>query len=129
MSLLSIGFAALAGTTLALSPGVGSASAEIAIASTPEWTVHDSKLLNPLGRWHLPPLQCPSEYPRLSDQEFHPGSGWRIPRGVEISTDGPIDAHILGRFEENGIGLTSEVTNWSFTDSHDVKITIHCVKS
>ena len=68
----------------------------------------------------------------LDNTEYHPGSGWRIPRGVELRADhlGALDAHIMGvgpyGKEWNGAGSwDSSVTNWKLDDNR-VQMVLHC---
>jgi hypothetical protein len=82
-------------------------------------------------------LRCPDNAPYLNDTEYHPNSGWRIPRGVEVTvTGGNLDMVIWGQNNQGGAmgfdgvytmagGATSSATNWSLDDSRFV-VKLHC---
>jgi hypothetical protein len=79
----------------------------------------------------IPELRCPDQY-RLTNTEHHPGSGWRIPRGVELRGEDlkVLDAFIPGirSGSTNFIGAggwTATVTNWKVTPNW-VQMVLHC---
>ena len=76
----------------------------------------------------------PRRKPHLDQTEFHPGSGWRIPPGLEITTpSGKLDAsiesnsHIVGYPRGRIGGPGSSVTHWLLSDSW-VDISLHCYR-
>ncbi|MDR5699091.1 hypothetical protein [Agromyces aerolatus] len=80
-----------------------------------------------LASANIPVLTCPDSADTLDGHEYHPGSGWRIPPGVELRTGGDkIDASIMyaGYLGDGSIvrrdqvgGWHSAVTNWKLADS------------
>jgi hypothetical protein len=90
----------------------------------------------------VPIAHCPADAPYLNSHEYHPGSGWRIPRGLElVVTDGYgnptskwFDADIIG-FNGNGNpwgqdsavgGAHSTVTRTTFDEQRIVTLKLHC---
>jgi hypothetical protein len=79
------------------------------------------------------PLMCPAEAPYLNRTEYHPGSGWRIPRGVGLLQSGTnLDASIMGipggpyRDQHVGVGgWGSTMTNWS-GGYNTITLRLHC---
>jgi hypothetical protein len=80
-------------------------------------------------------LYCPDTADTLERREFHAGSGWRIPRGVELRTGGSgLDVSIMEAIplgdgqivKRDGVGgWHSSVTNWTLADNW-VQVVLHC---
>ena len=137
MSLLAIAATALTASMMLPAAGVEAPvpTSEVGVASIVDVTVEGSVMhLGWLGSSNVARVDCPAGG-WLNSTEYHPGSGWRIPTGVELrTTGGPIDASIIADFRwEDGLlsrwsaagGWSSSVTNWSRGDA-TVEMVLHC---
>jgi hypothetical protein len=124
-------------------PAAGEAPDQFTITGSVTKTVPLTRWGFVLGGWYLiPPTTCPPEAPYLSHDEFHEGSGWNVPLGVEITyrdvnlgvTIWPATRaeEIDGRtwIRNTGIGALSSITNYKgpggLQETNWVEVTLHC---
>lgn len=94
--------------------------------------------------WYTPQLEeCPPDAPYLTHHEYHPGSGWNIPKGVELKYGDPtigvtlwpatktVDVDGTEWIRQTGVAPPSSITNYRgiagmIGDTNWVQITLHC---
>ena len=130
-----IGMGAVVPTAITSSNGDGPGSpgtaAGTVVVSSPKYDLNG----RPGFTVQIAEVSCPASAPVRSSTEFHPDSGWRIPRGValvvtdsignrlETSKTG-VDAFI-GASDHSAGGLGSSVSNWSFAQRY-LTMNVHC---
>ncbi|MDR5698313.1 hypothetical protein [Agromyces aerolatus] len=147
MSTLSAIAAASLAVTLPLGPGVQSAE-PVAVPSARAAASDTVEVLAGWGKFGGSGMEtkwftawtCPCDRPYLSDREFHPASGYGIPRGVEIRASvalptTPVFAATAGatlHVSEKGLSpsgiLWATITNFDSL-RQSVYIILHCTKT
>ena len=141
---------ALTGAAAAAALAVGATTSHASSHNDSAATASDTTTVSAKGptlpAWHsssVPKMTCPTTHPWLLDQQYNPGSGFRIMPGVEFSNYNPgFDASVWlhdgknttlpnGKEQYLYTGTTgivdygNSVTNWAFTSS-EWTVTIHC---
>jgi len=130
-----IGISALAAalafsSPLAAPPAQSEPVAEVGAATDVVLTIGPKHLSGFWDSVQLPLTACPPEARYLDTVEYHPGSGYIIPRGVEIVLGDP-DASVQVSMTGKGLGVytgivSGWIVSWSAATDTDVTVKLHC---
>ncbi len=102
--------------------------AEVAAATDVVLTIGPEHLSGFWDSVQIPLTGCPPEARYLNNVEYHPWSGYIIPRGVEIELGDPdaaVQVSATGMGWHTGI-VSGWIVSWSAATDTDVTVKLHC---